>query len=237
MSSFNTNSADDNGATGGAAAPQGGFQPAPGSDQQPNAGQQVDLAKIQKRLDDSQKFIEQLKLERQQDRQLIEQLQSKSGPSLDEIKDLISKAGSDGVTPVNPDELVNTVYERVNQNLTQKQVQEQEKQNFDAVARVLQTKYGKEVDVKVAELASEIGYSLEDVINLSKKNPKAVFKLLGITEKPQQPAAHSYKGGTNTLGMPPAPPVKKPSIMSARNEKERIDVFSSRLSKHTNQQN
>lgn len=230
MSSFNSN-ANDNSDTGGASA-QGGFNQTPNPDQGASGGAgEVDLAKLQKRLDDSQAFIEQLKRERQEDRRLIEELRSKPSHSLDEIKDLITKARADGTDPtIDPDTLVKTVYERVNQTMSQQEAQKREKANFDEVTKTLTSRFGADVDAKVSEIAQEVGLSLAEVVEMSKKNPKAVYKLLGITE--QSTIANSSRGSVNTFGMAPPPPAKTPSIMSARNERERVDVFAQRLAQY-----
>lgn len=235
MSSFNSN-ANDNSDTGGASA-QGGFNQPQNPDQGVSGGVgEVDLAKLQKRLDDSQNFIEQLKRERQEDRRLIEELRSKPSHSLDEIKDLITKARTDGTDPtIDPDTLVKTVYERVNQNMSQQEAQKRERANFDEVTQTLTSKFGADVDAKVSEIAQEVGLSLAEVVEMSKKNPKAVYKLLGITEK--STVANASKGSVNTFGMAPPPPAKSPSIMAARNEKERVDVFAQRLAQYTQKNN
>lgn len=64
---------------------------------------------------------------------------------------------------------------------------------------------------------------------MSKKNPKAVYKLLGLTDK--NPVTTTTRGSVNTFGMAPTPPAKPQSILHAKNEKERIDAFSQRLAK------
>lgn len=160
MSSFQQD-ANDNSNTGGAPA-QGSFNQSPNPDQGNQSGKEgVDLAKLQKRLDDSQDFIEQLKRERQEDRKLIEELRSKPSHSLEEIQDLITKTRSQGNDQnLDTDTLVKTVYERVNQNMTQQEVQKKEKANFDEVSRTLASKFGDEVDTQVASIAQEVGTHL-----------------------------------------------------------------------------
>ena len=233
MSSFNAN-AGDTSATGGAPA-QGGFNSTNTNDPGKQVEPQVDYSKLQKRFEDSQNFIEQLKRERQEDRRLIEELQSKPAYSLEQIQELINKSRAEGNdNSPDPEVLVKQVTERVNQTLTQKEVAQKEQANFNEVTQVLAAHYGQEIDAKVAEIAGEVGLSVAEVVALSKKNPKAVYKLLGISDK-ARPATPS-RTSVNTAGLATPPPPRQPSIMKVKTERERMSLVADRLSAHIKNQ-
>lgn len=195
-------------------------------------GNDVDISKILKRLDDSQAFIEQLKRERQEDRALIDQLKaSKSSVDVDAIAEMLGKAGDKSDQTVDPDVLVQSVYDKVQETLTAKQLREVESTNFKQVADALNKLHGDKADEFAKQAAASVGMTLEDVVALSKKSPQAAKRILGI--KDTVPTAPSpTNSGVNTLGLPSKAPEQKVSIMSARSEKERIAILQDRMKQH-----
>lgn len=230
--------ATDSGEQQNSSQEQGTFGQGVSHDQGNNTGdQEVDLAKIQKRLDDSQKFIEQLIRERKEDRERIEELSRKSSPSIEEIQELVAKSQVNNGDPgVNPDDLAKTVYDRVTQSISQQEEAARSQKNFAEVSDVLAKKYGNEVDSKVGQAAQEIGMSLAEVVELAKKNPKAVYRILGITPG-ETSTATTTSSGINTLGLGPTPPTKQPNILQVRTEKERAALFQQRLAQHMKKHN
>lgn len=196
-----------------------------------NQNQSVDVNKLMKRLDDSQAFIEQLKQERAEDRRLLDELKNKQTPNIDEIMEKVNQARSTDDNPVDPDVLVNQVYDKVNQSMTAKEQSQREEANVKSVAEVLQKQFGDDVDSQVAKLAQENDMTFDEVFAMAKRSPKAALKLLGVSGNVSQSSATPTGGSLNTQGYSQTPPAKQRHIMSARTEKERVAILNEYYSK------
>lgn len=184
------------------------------------------IQKILKRLDDKDTFIEQLKSETAE---LRAQLSKRPNVDIDEVVEKVNQSRSTNDHVVDADELVNKVYQQYTDKMTQKQKEEVEVTNFTQVQQTLHKHFGKdEVDAKVQELASQSGLDIDQVIALAKRSPKAVYKLLDISESASNPVTPS-QGSTNTHGYNVTPPVKSPHIMSVRTDRERVALFNTKM--------
>lgn len=196
-----------------------------------NQNQNVDVQKLMKRFEDSQAFIEQLKQERAEDRRLLEELQNRQTPDIDEIMEKVNQTRSADDNPVDPDVLVNQVYDKVNQTLSEKERAEKEKANINAVAQTLQKQFGDDVDSKVAEIAQENDMSFDDVFSMAKRSPKAVLKLLGVNSNSGQGSPTPSGGSVNTQSYSGRQEPPQRNILSARTEKERVAILQEYYSK------
>lgn len=184
------------------------------------------IQKILKRLDDKDAFIEQLKSETAE---LRAQLNKRPNVDIDEVVEKVNQSRSTNDNVVDADELVNKVYQQYTEKMTAKQKEEVETSNFTQVQQTLHKHFGKEdVDAKVQELASQSGLDIDQVIALAKRSPKAVYKLLGVSESVAPPVT-PFQGSTNTNGYNVTPPVKTPHIMSVRTDRERVALFKQKM--------
>jgi hypothetical protein len=246
----NSFSSGDNGAANSANQAQGTTLSQPsGSDNSASTGQAgtassgVDINTVVKRLNDSQAFIETLKSERAADRQALEEykreiaaLQAKveSTPKLDAILDEVSKRSSGRPDSINQDELVNKAAQAAVGQLERAKQEAVAKENLSQVSKALASKFGVEkVDSTVAELAAQAGMTFDDIFEMAKRSPKAVFKLLGVenAEASGRSGESSYGNSVNSVGLPGTQRQEAPTknLMQARTEKERIDLFNKKM--------
>lgn len=237
--SFNT--PGDTGNQGDNASQGASFGASQSSDQDSNGGDEgasksgnVDVNKLIKRVDDSQQFIETLKAEGQSARETIAELTEKlsKAPTMEQIVEQINQQSSSQDQNVNIDDVVNRAVQGVTTNLNTQAAEEKANANFETVATKLAQEFGSEVDSKVTALAAENDMTLQEVIELSKKNPKAVYKLLNLEVKNASSTSPSG-GGTNTLGFDQnasgnqAP--EKADIMTIRTERGLVDATAKRM--------
>ena len=193
----------------------------------------VDVNKLEKRLADSQQFIEVLKSERQSDRQKIEELEAKiqSAPTLDEIMEHINQNPSNTGDPVNPEDLVNKTVDAVQQQLSQTAQEEKEAQNIKEVSQILQSQFGDNVDTKVSELAANNDMSFDEIYDLARKKPKVALKLLGIEQEDASKTTPSPTSSLNSIAVmnQPQDPPKRQTIMDMRTERDRVNYLQERM--------
>lgn len=196
-----------------------------------------DVAKLSKRVHDSQQFIETLKDERKADRELIERLQSELSkrPSLDDIMEHINQRSDNGnqTSAIDPDELVNRAVQAFEQKSTQKEREQVIQSNRKEVTSVLVQAFpGEDIDKKVTELAESQGMTFDDVFDLAARSPKAALKVLGVTA-PTAPSSTSTKSDVNTYGLSLGAtqvPKRQGNLMTHRTDRGRIDYMMQRLS-------
>jgi small-conductance mechanosensitive channel len=198
----------------------------------------VDVAKLAKRLDDSQAFIETLKSERQADRELIQDLQSKltSTPTVDEIMEQINQRSTASNDNLDPDDLVNKAAEAVESRLNKAELDRKASENFNSVASALSEKFGeKEVDSKVRQLAQDNGMTFDQVVEMAKTSPKAVLKLLGVSSAEPTSSGDIPSGSINTGGVGyENTGENKPigSIVNVTTDRGRVDMTAEYFKKH-----
>lgn len=98
----------------------------------------------------------------------------------------------------------NKIVEVVTQTLTRRQQEELAKVNLTTVVSTLTNTFGAEAEKTYNAKADEIGMTVAELNALAAKNPKAVFKLLGISqEAPKSQSSSSSATTYNTAGFQP----------------------------------
>lgn len=152
------------------------------------------IAKMNKRIQDKDEFIDTLKSERQRDREQMEQMQrmlrefeEKLGKqsSISEVIEGLKNQQSrqtDSTSQFDPEELVERVKKETLSAVENKQLQSVYAANFQENARLVQEVYGKEqADAKIRQIAAENDLSFEDAIEMARSKPKA-FRRLFVPE-------------------------------------------------------
>jgi hypothetical protein len=107
------------------------------------------------------------------------------------IRSLTEKTDEAGKPPAALSE--QTVAELVDRTLSQREQIAQAKINQKAVVNALVAKFGDKAEQTFNETAAELGMSVAELNVLAAKNPKLIFKTLGITQ-----AAPPTQGSTQT---------------------------------------
>ena len=145
------------------------------------------FAVTQKRVDDSQTYIQQLKAER--DAAL------ETAAKARKIEDVYSalkeepqqRQPQEGQPATfDSEELLNKAEARVMAKLQAQSVAQTEEANFKYVASELTKKFGDSVDAMVKEVADDAGLSMEEVAALAKQKPKAFLRMFHVEPKPAQ---------------------------------------------------
>lgn len=141
---------------------------------------QIDV--MQKRMGDKDDFINTLQGENQTLREKMADIEAKldsMGSVEDQIERIKQAQESNQETNLDEDTLVKNVLGRIDQ----KTAQEKAEANFKAVSDKLTKTYGAEkVDDIVARAAQENGLAFDDMFDLARKSPEAVFRMVGIKQ-------------------------------------------------------
>lgn len=194
-----------------------------------HGGRKYTKADLAKKLDSADTFIETLKTERQQDRELLEKARESLEKSLTsaELLAKIKEAGEGGErkdtpTPV----LADAVAARVLAQLKQEQSAASAEANWRETVAVLKEAYGEHANAKVKEIAGENGLSLEEAQELARTKP-ALFRSIFITpKKPQGSSLHFGRGNSVTQ---PAPKPESSGYWEAKNTREQVSSYLQRL--------
>lgn len=120
------------------------------------------------------------------------------------VETLLSKSDGNSNTQNAPVISKDEIVKLVSQTLTEAQKAEQAKANTLEVVNTLKTKYGAEAEKAYNEAATNLGMSVQELNALAARNPKAVFKILGVTpEAPQVNVSSSASPSFNTDGFQP----------------------------------
>lgn len=176
-------SADANGSQG-----QQGGQQAPQDDQGARLKElEQKFAVTQKRVDDSQAYIQQLKTER--DAALEQAAKARK------IEDVYSALKEEPQqrqpvegqpAPFDSEELLSKAEARVMARLKAESAAQTEDANFKYVASELTKKYGDTVDSMVKEVAEESGLSMDEVALMARQKPKAFLRMFHVEAKQVQ---------------------------------------------------
>lgn len=247
--SFNEDNAGDNGENQGDNQ-QGSFDSngSPSNDNgQPNQNsngktQAIDVGTLQKRVNDSQQFIETLKSERAKDREELEALRAELAkrPSIDEVMEHINRQAGNKDN-IDPNDLINKSVEAIESRLTAKEAENQRKANIKAVSDSLKAALGSDnLDSKVAKIAAENDMSFDDVFDLAERNPKAALKLLGVKTN-QRSSSNGHNGDINTQALynnsGNNQNQQKTTIMDKRSDRDRVDYMNQRMNERLSQMN
>lgn len=157
------------------------------------------LSVMQKRLEDKDNFIEQLKGENQTTREEVAAMEERM-KNMESIAEALRKPQDTSNQDTNLDE--SEIVGKVIESLNAKQAQETHEQNFATVQQTLLEKYGQEhVEAKVQEAAKANGVSYDYMVQTAKQSPTAFYKLLGEQTAPSTPApTHGTVTAPNTAG-------------------------------------
>lgn len=152
----------------------------------------------QKRVDDSQEYIKQLKAERDAALEAANRAK-KVDDVFSALKDEPSAQPVQGKpAPVDVEELRKLAREEAVAITQAERQKAMEESNFKMVAEQLSAKFGDEVDKQVESLAQEIGVTKEYIATLAKQNPKAVLRMFPDV-KPQAPTFSPTKQSFNSV--------------------------------------
>lgn len=193
-------------------------------------------AKLQKRLDDKDEFIETLKSERKADaekmlkleqqlQELQEQWQAdrKTNENVREAMEKITsqrEVSSTDRAEVNLDEVVEKATQRLKETMTAEQMAAKQAENFSKVEEAVKGTFGSEFMPALTKRCEELGMSLVELDNLAKAAPQAAIELLmpkaGKSTAPTTSSA-------NTAGFNQKPQQQKPkTVMGASTSKDDI---------------
>jgi len=147
------------------------------------------LQMLQKRLNDKDEFINTLKEENQETRQMYSTLEERMN-SMEEISEVL-KGKEQVVDNQNTNLDENALVGKVIDNLNQKQTQDLQDKNYTNVLSRLDQEFGSaHIEEKVAQAAQANGLSIDDMRETARKSPTAFYNLVGL------------KGQTNTAQNP-----------------------------------
>lgn len=171
-----------------------GSQSQPQSPQAPQDDQGARLKELeqkfavtQKRVDDSQEYIRQLKAER--DAALETAAKARK---IDDVYSALREEPSQRQpqegqhAPLNEEELLSKAEARVMARIQTQTQAQAEDVNFKYVASELTKKYGDSVDSMVKEVAEESGLSMDEVALMARQKPKAFLRMFHVEAKQTQ---------------------------------------------------
>lgn len=144
-----------------------------------NLQQQIDV--MQKRIGDKDSFIDTLKEENQKLREEMTSIATKvesMGSVEDQLKRMEEAKNSNQDTTLDEETLVSKILG----TLEAKTTQEVQDKNFKEVSETLVKTYGADkVDDVVRQAAAKVNLKFDDMLELAKKSPKAVYEMVGVT--------------------------------------------------------
>ena len=149
---------------------------------------------MQKRLNDKDEFINQLKEENQQTREMYATLEERM-QNLSKIEEVLNNRNNQQDvnsqdTSLDEDALVGKVIE----NLNKKETEQQMKANFEEARKRLQEEFGEHVEDKVSQAAQANGVTYDDMVEMARKSPKAFYKLVGLEGSSRQTTPAPMRG-------------------------------------------
>lgn len=143
---------------------------------------QSQIAGMEKRLTDKDSHISTIESENQSLREQIADVQEKIErmAKIEEALERMQENQNESTQETALDE--NALINKTLEALDMKKRQATAEENFNSVAAELTKQFGADaVDNKVAQIASDNGLSFDDIVDLAKKSPNAVYKMAGIT--------------------------------------------------------
>jgi hypothetical protein len=119
------------------------------------------------------------------------------------VETLLSKSDGNSNTPNTPSISKDEIVKLVSQTLTETQKAEQAKANTLEVVNTLKSKYGAEAEKAYNEAATSLGMSVTELNALAARNPKAVYKILGVSPEAPKQLSSAPAETFNTDGFQP----------------------------------
>jgi len=138
------------------------------------------LQMLQKRLTDKDEFINTLKEESQQARQMYSGLEERMN-NMESISEVLKGQQKQVVEPQDTSLDENALVGKVIDNLNRKQTEDLHQSNYSAVLSRLDQEFGAQhIEDKVAAAALANGLSMDDMVQTARKSPTAFYKLVGV---------------------------------------------------------
>jgi ribosomal protein L17 len=155
---------------------------------------QAHIPKLNNDLIEREKEIERLRKESERIATLEES-----------IKSLTEKTDATGTPPkaLSAQEIADLVNKSLDSTLSQREAAAQAKQNQEAVVKALVSKFGDKAEEAFNEAAADLGMSVQEFNTLAAKNPKLIFKTLGITSEHVNKGASPQVSSVNSAGFTP----------------------------------
>ena len=157
---------------------------------------------VQKRVDDSQEYIKQLKAQLEE-----KEIQLAKSRKLDDVYSALQtdpnkqhQQLSEPQVHIDAEEIATKVEEKIAAKLKAEQIASVEAQNLNTVRAEVSKLYGQNVDAEISKIAAENDMTIEDAFDLAKAKPKAFLSI--FAKQPVQPANTSFsKSSINTLSV------------------------------------
>lgn len=180
-------------------SPESTQQPTPGTDQ----GNER-LSSLEKRFNDSQSFIDQLKTE---NAEMREELQKRltAEQVLEHVKSNDEQAApaTPAESELNLDAISDLVKNQVTQTMSEAEAAKTVSQNQEAFTKALIGQYGEKAEEVYKQVAGDAGLTPADLDKLVGKSAVAGLKMFGLDKPKVQSTAPST--GTVTTGQPLSP--------------------------------
>lgn len=186
------------------------------------------VAKLEKRLNDSQAFIEQLKQERARDRQLFDTVNSKMELLLQAKK--LSNDDDDDEPPkapaapvIAPEQLRQAGF-LTREDLEAEKQAEQRKANIRAVTELGKEQFGEKFAEHIQARCNEIGVSAEWAKNTAATNPNVFIQLFGLKQT-NKPTKTPLEPDITTAAHRTPPRPEKPSVMYGASTEDMVAAW------------
>ena len=188
---------------------------------------QEDLSALQKRDEHAQSHITTLETEASDLKTRMADMQER----LDKASQVQELLDAKQPTEVDVGELTTKAVEQIEANLRAKEAQSKADSNFDAVSTALTEKFGDKTDEAVKKACAENDMSFDEMVDLSKKNPKLALKLCDVKVVVEQQSTRATLNSSAILDQYQTDQTQqKPvNVMELRTERARVDDFQRRL--------
>ena len=169
-----------------------------------NESGEIDLEKLARGKFESDRHIQTLETELAELRKKAEQ-----GMAVKDLLEAIksNRPASEEPTPAPKDEgdpaaksNERPIEEIVAEQLSKKETERKETENFDTVVNKLNEVWGNNVSTELRKAASALGMSVKELEGMGRKSPQALFKLLGVDNTPRPPSGTTAPTSSVNLG-------------------------------------
>lgn len=192
----------------------------------PQAVSPDELRKLQKRLDDKDAFIETLKGERQQDRQLLDSVTQKLELLLraqEMNTDDSHRAAPVPAQVISPEELRKQGFV-TREDLEAEQRAMVAKSNLQSVLEIGRKQYGERLNEHVAKRCQEIGVSVDWAKEQAASNPSVFIELFGLNKQGKAPVQPTDSAISTANYREPAPAAPR-SVMLGASTSDVVDAW------------
>lgn len=195
---------------------------------QPAVASAEEIKKLQKRLDDKDAFIETLKGERQQDRQLLDSVTQKLELLLraqEMHSDDDQKPAQVPAPVISPEELRKQGFV-TREDLEAEQRELVARANLQSVLEIGRKQYGDKLNEHVANRCKEMGVSVEWAKAQAAGNPNVFIELFGLKKQGAKTASPTESSVSTAAFREPAP-TERQSVMLGATTKDVVNAWKS----------